>query len=604
MQEKVEKYIYYIRDNYFRIKFKRIVKDNTINFDEYFDGTIEEAVSYRDKKLAEYGLSLEKEKFNGSIFDEIELKSKPEKTNKKQKEKTIDTDKYNQPKKANAKEVLVDKYIYQLGKNKFRVRIKIGNKSNPNSIDFSKTINGTLAEARKIRDKKLAEYKLGVGGSPKSTIKFYDFAKIWYTEYCLKELSPSTWRTNELSLKNYVFPFIGNVPLNKIDALMIQKMINSLKEQKKARPEKDGTYKTLSLTTVNGAYRLVRKILNKAVAWDYLDKNPVNKVKAPGDAKTEKESFNKKELLEILELLSKEPAVRKTMFTICICTGVRRCELLGLHLDDIDFKKKTIRVCRSAVWNKLEQKVTEKETKTKGSVREIPIPDFCLKAIEEYLVHRDRQVKRFKKVYGKDFDVPKNIFLSVEGKIMNPSTATSLWNKFRKKYPHLKDVSLHGLRHSYCSMQMNENDKLSPSDVAKIMGHSQLTTTYRYTHSNEDKTEDAISIFYDEQKAPYRTFNFNQVLSVITGRKYASTNEINDLLDYVFPNSVDVPINERLSQVKEAILDDYPNLENISDDGLNVTNIWDWLEEKKNEYGDKFAISAEIVAIKNNTLEL
>ena len=40
---------------------------------------------------------------------------------------------------------------------------------------------------------------------------------------------------------------------------MIQKMINSLKEQKKTRPEKDGTYKTLSLTTVNGAYRLVRK---------------------------------------------------------------------------------------------------------------------------------------------------------------------------------------------------------------------------------------------------------------------------------------------------------------------------------------------------------
>lgn len=136
------------------------------------------------------------------------------------------------------------------------------------------------------------------------------------------------------------------------------------------------------------------------------------------------------------------------------------------------------------------------------------------------------------------------------------------------------------------------------------MGHSQLTTTYRYTHSNEDKAEDAISIFYDKQKAPYRTFNFNQVLSVITGRKYASTNEINDLLDYVFPNSVDVPINERLNQVKEVILDDYPNLENISDDGLNVTNIWDWLEEKKNEYGDKFAISGEIVAIKNNTLEL
>jgi len=33
-------------------------------------------------------------------------------------------------------------------------------------------------------------------------------------------------------------------------------------------------------------------------------------------------------------------------------------------------------------------------------------------------------------------------------------------------------------------MQMNENSSLSPADVQKLMGHSQLSTNYIYTFNN------------------------------------------------------------------------------------------------------------------------
>jgi len=46
-------------------------------------------------------------------------------------------------------------------------------------------------------------------------------------------------------------------------------------------------------------------------------------------------------------------------------------------------------------------------------------------------------------------------------------------------------------------MQMNENDKLTAADVSKLMNHTNLSTTYRYTHANTNKDEEAISVWDD-----------------------------------------------------------------------------------------------------------
>ena len=53
------------------------------------------------------------------------------------------------------------------------------------------------------------------------------------------------------------------MPLNKIDALVIQRIINNLKDRDKERLDKNGNVQKLSITSVNNVYRLLRKILNK-----------------------------------------------------------------------------------------------------------------------------------------------------------------------------------------------------------------------------------------------------------------------------------------------------------------------------------------------------
>lgn len=580
MQERIEKYIYYVSENRYRVKFLKVNKKNNtkIKFNQYINGTLEDAIKLRDDKLKENGLVLEENKKSNDIFEENIVENKKEVKPKRERKATI-----------NQATNKVDKYIYELEKGKkYRVFIRKGGSNGQKGDYYSSVFEGTLAQARKERDKRLAELKLKNGKGEKGNIRFIDFARIYYKEYAERELSPSTVQSGKNELKNYVLPVIANMPLNKIDALTIQRIINELKEQKRQKPDRDGNIVKLSPTSVNNVYRLLRKILNKAIAWDYIETNPVLKVKAPEVSKKEKLSYNREELLEILDILKTEDPLTEALFTIAICSGVRRGELVGLHIDDIDFEKNIISIKRTAVWDKKNQRIIEKATKTKGSVRDVPIPLFCTEIIREYLKLRERIILKFKR-QNNNYVVPQNLFLSKYGGIMFPDTPSSKWLDFRNRHKNIRDVSLHGLRHSYCSMQMNENPNLSPADVKKLMGHSQLSTTFIYTHSNEDKTEDAISVFekyYDVNKE--KKVNFNEILSLYTRFNFTTTNIIQSLINFMVNSDEDE--NIKYKKIKQYIDNRYPMFKKIDISVVNINNVWDWLEEKKVKYGDEFLL--------------
>ena len=571
-----EKYIYKLSDNKYRIKFLKIEPGTKkrLYFNLNFEGTLEQAIELRNKKLKEFGLELNKPP-KIDIF--------------KEEEKVVKERKPRRPSAAASCKNKVDKYIYEIveGK-KYRIFIRKGATKGHKGDYFSKVINGNLSKARKLRDDKLAELRLSKNQN-KDDITFIDFCRLYYNEYADKELSPETVSGGKNELKNYVFPEIAYMPLKKIDVLTIQKLINKLKERNKERTNKNGEVEKLSSTTVNNVYRLLRKILNKAIAWEYIDSNPVVKVKAPGNSKTEKRSYNREELIEVLDLLKKEDIITECLFTIAICSGLRRGEIVGLHIDDINFVNNTISVNRAVVWDYKKSISIEKETKTKGSVRVVPVPLFCMEVIREYLKLRDRMISRFKKEY-RNYKVIDNLFLNKYGKIMASDTASAKWGDFRKRHPNIKNVSLHGLRHSYCSMQMNENSNLSPADVQKLMGHSQLSTTYIYTHSNEDKNDAAVSVFdkyYNSNQE--KKINFSEMLSLYTNQLFVSRNKYMELIEFCIPE--DISIIEKLEKIHNYIDNKYSFFKNINIDVVNISNIFDWLEEQKEMYGNEFIIT-------------
>ena len=529
----------------------------------------------RDKKLRENGLLLNLEKSDALMLFE----NKKSKTEKAKKPKSKKNDKRK-----------VDKYIYEIisGK-KYRIFIRKGGTNDKKGIYYSEIFEGTLAQAKKRRDLKLAEIKLSGLSENKGNIKFIEFVRLYFKEYAERELSPVTIKNDKADLKNYVLPEIANIPLCKIDVLTIQKIMNKLRSQTSQRLNKNGEEVNLSSKTINNIYGLIRKILNTAVDWDFLTFNPALKVKAPTVIKKEKEYFNRDELMEVLNLLKNEDIITETMFNIAICTGMRRSEILGLHIEDIDFDNNLIHVKRSVVYDSEHGEVVEKSTKTINSVRTIPVPLFCIEIIKEYLKTRERIIWNLKRTIP-DYKEIQNLFLGKYGKVIHPDTLTSKWESFLKKNKNLKSVSLHGLRHSYCSMQMNENQYISPSDVKKIMGHSQLSTTFGYTHSDNTKSLEVLSVFdkYYSVSGEMK-INFNEIVSLYTKFNFTASEKIRELSNFMINTNDDE--NTKHEIIKKYIDNKYPIFQKLDFSNINMYNAWDWLETNKKMYGDEFLIS-------------
>jgi site-specific recombinase XerD len=67
-----------------------------------------------------------------------------------------------------------------------------------------------------------------------------------------------------------------------------------------------------------------------------------------------------------------------------------------------------------------------------------------------------------------------------------------IFNQMKKELNLDKDITIHTLRHTFCSDLVNKN--ISLPIIQTLANHKRLQTTLRYTHVNEDKLQDAINI--------------------------------------------------------------------------------------------------------------
>lgn len=574
MYEKVETYIYKVGDKNYRLNIRKKdkVTDIALNVSQNYKLPLEKVIEIRDKILDEYedAVKLKSADIQEVIVDKIPTQS----VKKEPLKKKLEWEK-------------VDKYIYQADKKKFKVLIKRGTKGEPAYYYYSKVVNGTIAEARHLRDVKLAELTLGeVLPGDKSSIKFEDFVKIFLREHYATK-SPTTKASVASKLNHHILPFLGKYKLKQIDALLLTQLMNKVSDSDKYIGGKAmvKTNEKISSTTANGVYKVLKNVFNRAIAWGFIRDNPIVRVKAPAVNKVRKEIFTLEDFTEVLNLIKKESIELQCLYIISICTGFRRGEVVALHLDDIDFIEKKISVNRDIVRDEFKHTIIEKKPKTFDSIREVPVPEFCLQIIKDYLDWRSRKIEGLK-LKNPNYEERDNLFLSRDGELMRPEYPASHWKEFIKKN-NLKNVTLHGLRHSYCTLQINENSNLGLNEVQALMGHSQATTTFRYSHANKNKIKNAVSVFEKIQDG--RNFGLKEVLSVCTGRKYASKSSIMDILDYVVPNS-ELSITEKMEKCRNALYNKYPKLAYISDNGITINNVFDWLDEMEQQYGSSFFI--------------
>ena len=135
-------------------------------------------------------------------------------------------------------------------------------------------------------------------------------------------------------------------------------------------------------------------------------------------------------------------------------TGIRRAELVGLLLENVDFTKNEIKVIGKG-----------------NKARIIPVSEKLGSDLQKYLLER-KPLKESEMYF----------FINPKGKKLNDKFVYSTVNSYLSIVTSKKKKSPHILRHSFATHVLEHGAEISK--VKKIMGHSSLASTQVYTSAN------------------------------------------------------------------------------------------------------------------------
>lgn len=146
-------------------------------------------------------------------------------------------------------------------------------------------------------------------------------------------------------------------------------------------------------------------------------------------------------------------------------TGIRVSELVGLNLDAIDMRRRTLRVLG------------------KGSKeRTVPFGGPASKAL-------DRWLERGRPTLQHPEESAEAVFLGSRGKRIDPRVVRRVVNDRTAALPGAPRLSPHGLRHTAATHLLEGGADLR--SVQEMLGHSSLSTTQLYTHISSERLRQA-----------------------------------------------------------------------------------------------------------------
>lgn len=208
-----------------------------------------------------------------------------------------------------------------------------------------------------------------------------------------------------------------------------------------------------------------RKLSSLKSFYRYLHKkgevklNPMKKVSGPKMQKALPSFVNDSVLEPILdeelEMDNFDLFRNHVMLELLYITGMRRAELIGLKVNDIDFSADLIRV-----------------TGKRNKQRLIPFGDITKKMLLAYIEERNKL----------DVICCDNFFVRTNGEQLYPMLVYRVIHDYLKSVPTLDKASPHVLRHSFATNMLNNGAELNA--VKEILGHSSLASTEVYTHTS------------------------------------------------------------------------------------------------------------------------
>jgi site-specific recombinase XerD len=215
--------------------------------------------------------------------------------------------------------------------------------------------------------------------------------------------------------------------------------------------------------TINFEIGVCRTIFNAAIKWRYLKDNPTKDVKRlkVKDSKPPRYLTQK----ECEKLLNHSPDHLRPIYFTFLHTGMRKAELENLEWDDIDLKRRKIRIHRKEFWH------------PKTGEREIPINSRLLDLLKDLKMANEKGLQS--SFLFPDQDGGK-IKIKLREQLIKIAEKAGIENL----------TQIHSLRHTFASHLVMSGVDLPT--VQKLMGHSDIQTTMIYSHLAPDRLADAV----------------------------------------------------------------------------------------------------------------
>lgn len=242
--------------------------------------------------------------------------------------------------------------------------------------------------------------------------------------------------------------FFGSLRLSQITAGHIERYrLMRLAEKSHRNPER-----SVSRTSVNREVEIIRAMLNKAVRWGMLARNPACQVQDYDENNYRERFLSTAEIRKLLKVTkqSESPALRPAVY-LALQTGMRKAELLSLRWMDINFEA---------------DKILVRETKN-GEPRQVPIGRRARWLLNKLAARNPLAEFVFESQNAKGERAP--------ARDIKRAWHTAL------RLARIEDFRFHDLRRTFAShFAMRRGDLYA---LAKILGHKNPKITIdRYAH--------------------------------------------------------------------------------------------------------------------------
>lgn len=288
-------------------------------------------------------------------------------------------------------------------------------------------------------------------------MKYIDWLHSWLEDYIRPSVKLRTYERYKLIVEQHIKEKIGEMELDDLSPLILQKFITGLLIDGNRR-----TGKGLSANTVNAVISVIQSSLKTAHVLELRKEYVAGKLKRPKLKEKPVECFTRAEQKQIERFVLNGSKDKLYGILLCLYSGLRIGELIALQWSDIDFSKGILTVSKSCYDGK--DGLIIDEPKTASSCRTIPLPKQLFPIL--------RGIRK------------KSDSLFVVSNHGKPVSVRSYQRSFELILKKLKIAhrGFHSLRHTFATRALECG--MDVKTLSEILGHKNPTVTLnRYVHS-------------------------------------------------------------------------------------------------------------------------